>query len=121
VVRRAQLGLGDEILPSDDLWLCSTCYTCYERCPRGVEVVDIIMALRNLAVREGYMAEVHSNIVRSLIKNGCSIPLTAEIRNIRKKLGLDEIPRTVLSYEKALRDLKKIIARTGLEKLIGEV
>ena len=33
VVRRAQLGLKDQILPSDDLWMCTTCYTCYERCP----------------------------------------------------------------------------------------
>lgn len=121
VVRKAQLGMKDDILPSDELWLCSTCYTCYERCPRGVEVVDIIMALRNLAVREGYMAEVHKNIVKSLIKNGCSIPLTENIKSTRKKLGLDEVPRTVLAYKNALGDLKKIITRTGLNKLIGEV
>src|SRR5271157_2600652 len=33
LIRQALAGLDDELLTSDLLWLCSTCYTCEERCP----------------------------------------------------------------------------------------
>jgi len=67
LMRRVQLGFKDEVLPSDELWLCTTCTTCDERCPRGVKITDIIMTLRNMAVREGHMADAHKNTARSLI------------------------------------------------------
>ncbi|MDR2845679.1 MAG: 4Fe-4S dicluster domain-containing protein, partial [Candidatus Methanoplasma sp.] len=47
LMRQAQLGLREEIINSEELWDCSTCYTCVERCPRAVPIVDIVVALRN--------------------------------------------------------------------------
>ena len=52
LMRMAQLGMKEEIINSEELWECSTCYTCVERCPRQVPIVDIIIALRNIAVAE---------------------------------------------------------------------
>ncbi|MBR4227319.1 MAG: 4Fe-4S dicluster domain-containing protein, partial [Candidatus Methanomethylophilaceae archaeon] len=46
LMRMAQLGLKDQIVNSEELWQCSTCYTCVERCPRQVPIVDIVIALR---------------------------------------------------------------------------
>jgi len=53
LLRRALLGLKDQVLHSDDLWLCAACYTCYDRCPRGVKIPVVISALRAVAVDEG--------------------------------------------------------------------
>jgi len=53
LLRRALLGLKNQVLYSDDLWLCAACYTCYDRCPRGVKIPVVISALRALAVDEG--------------------------------------------------------------------
>ncbi|MFQ5884344.1 MAG: 4Fe-4S dicluster domain-containing protein, partial [Thermoplasmata archaeon] len=36
MLRLVQLGLVEE---SDDIWLCSTCKACVDRCPRGVELI----------------------------------------------------------------------------------
>jgi heterodisulfide reductase subunit C len=36
VIRKAQLGLKDQVLSSSAIWLCAGCDTCAIRCPRGV-------------------------------------------------------------------------------------
>jgi len=120
LVRRAQLGLKDDIMDSDDLWLCTTCYTCYERCPRGVEIVDIIMALRNMAVREGKMAPQHRKIAQLVSKTGHLVNLRDEDKALRKKLGLEEVPPTVLQQPEGLEQVKKICSKTGFDKLVAE-
>jgi len=119
LVRRAQLGLKDDIMGSDDLWLCTTCYTCYERCPRGVEIVDIIMALRNMSVREGHMAPQHKKIAQLVSKSGHLVNLRDEDKALRKKLGLRETPPTVLEKPDGLEQVKKICQITGFDKLVA--
>jgi len=119
LVRRAQLGLKEDIMSSDDLWLCTTCYTCYERCPRGVEIVDIIMALRNIAVREGNMSPQHKKIAQFISKSGHLVNLRDEDKALRKKLELDEVPPTVLQDSDGLEQVKKIIVATGFDKLVA--
>jgi Fe-S oxidoreductase len=51
VMHQAQLGLPD--FESDDMWLCVTCNACVERCPRGVEIVDVWRAFRRAIVELG--------------------------------------------------------------------
>ncbi|MFC2173998.1 4Fe-4S dicluster domain-containing protein [Acidobacteriota bacterium] len=46
-------GLRDEVLQSDSLWLCTSCYTCTLRCPKQIAITDIIYALKRLAMKEG--------------------------------------------------------------------
>lgn len=48
------LGMREEVLKSEFIWLCSTCYTCYDRCPKDVRITEIMMALRNIATKAGY-------------------------------------------------------------------
>jgi len=51
IIHQAQLGVVD--FESEDLWLCATCGACVERCPRGVEIIDIMRAMRRLLVPDG--------------------------------------------------------------------
>ncbi|MCJ7607646.1 MAG: CoB--CoM heterodisulfide reductase subunit C [Thermoplasmata archaeon] len=120
LVRRAQLGFGEDVLPSDDLWLCTTCYTCYERCPRGVEIVDIVMALRNMAVREGHMAEAHRKVAALISETGHLVSLRDQDKALRGKLGLQETPPTVFSDPKAQEQVIKIAQVCGFDKLVKE-
>lgn len=45
-------GMREEVLKSKTLWLCVSCYSCAARCPRGINITDIIYALKNTAVKE---------------------------------------------------------------------
>ncbi|HIP96983.1 MAG TPA: heterodisulfide reductase [Anaerolineae bacterium] len=48
--RMVQLGLKDEVLNSDTFWLCSACYSCSVRCPRGIPLLEAIGALKRMAI-----------------------------------------------------------------------
>ena len=119
IIRKAQFGLPEHILPSDDLWHCTTCFTCYERCPRGVEIVDIITALRNMAVRAGFMSDDHKNLVLNLYKTGHLVPITDNMKGLRADLGLDDVPNTVLKDEDGLKQVQFIMEQTRLMRIIS--
>ncbi len=120
LIRKALLGLKDEVLSSPDLWLCATCLTCLERCPRQIKVTDAIIIMRNMAVEEGYMLPEHRKSSKKLLETGHAVPINAANLEKRKKLGLKEIPPTTHSSKKALADVQKIMERTGFKKLILE-
>ncbi|MBN1885568.1 MAG: 4Fe-4S dicluster domain-containing protein [Candidatus Krumholzibacteriota bacterium] len=46
-------GFRDEVLDSNTIWLCSSCYTCAVRCPKEIKITDVMYALKRLAVKEG--------------------------------------------------------------------
>jgi Fe-S oxidoreductase len=48
----SKYGLID--LEEEDWWLCSTCHTCVSRCPRGVEIIDVIRAARRILLEFQY-------------------------------------------------------------------
>jgi len=52
IVALTRAGFIDELINSGIVWTCATCLKCKERCPQAVAPVDLIMALRNLAVEK---------------------------------------------------------------------
>jgi heterodisulfide reductase subunit C len=54
VWRLVQAGLKEEVFNSQTFWLCSSCYFCTLRCPRGLPLTDTMAALKRAAVAEGY-------------------------------------------------------------------
>lgn len=118
LMRKALLGLEDEVLSSPDLWLCATCLTCLERCPRQIKTTDAIIYLRNMAVEKGYMLPEHRKASEKLLEHGHAVPLNDANKEKRAALGLKDIPPTVHSNKKALDDVKKIMEDTGFKALI---
>ena len=51
--RLVQLGFQDEVLHSKAMWLCSLCYMCHVRCPRGIPLTETIVKLKQLALQKG--------------------------------------------------------------------
>lgn len=118
LMRKAILGLKEEVLSSPDLWLCATCLTCLERCPRQIKTTDAIIIMRNMAVNEGFMLPQHKKTAQKLLETGHAVPLDEANREMRKELGIPEIPPTVHASEEALDDVKAIMKATGFKKLI---
>lgn len=46
-------GFRDEVLSSNTIWFCASCYTCAVRCPKEIKITDVMYALKRLAVKEG--------------------------------------------------------------------
>lgn len=51
-VSLVERGRVDELVTSGSLYKCLSCFTCSERCPRGVDPAKIIEAVRLTAVRQ---------------------------------------------------------------------
>ena len=119
IVRKCLLGLKEEVISDPALWMCTTCYTCQERCPRSVKIVDIIKMARNEAAKAGYMADAHKATGSFVIKFGHGVPINDKTKELRKAIGLDELPPTVHSFPEALEEVQKICAACEFDKLIG--
>ncbi|ABO48906.1 putative heterodisulfide reductase, C subunit [Desulforamulus reducens MI-1] len=53
IIRMLQLGLLDEALRSETIWLCATCSTCSTRCPKGFDLAKLMDSLRSYALQQG--------------------------------------------------------------------
>jgi Fe-S oxidoreductase len=96
MIHQAQLGVLD--FESEDVWLCTTCRSCVQRCPRGVEIIDIMKAMRRVVAEIG-AAKVPDSL-RLTIKNiaGASNPLGQPpeqradwVGNLKLKASTDSI------------------------------
>ncbi|MDP2939906.1 MAG: 4Fe-4S dicluster domain-containing protein [Candidatus Omnitrophota bacterium] len=53
IIRMVQLGMEDEVLASKTIWLCVSCLTCTVRCPREIDIAEIMDYLRRRAYKKG--------------------------------------------------------------------
>ncbi len=53
LVRMVQLGLKHEVLNSNTIWICTTCFSCSVRCPRGIRPTELMETLKPIAIAEG--------------------------------------------------------------------
>ncbi len=111
VIRLSLLGEKDEVLSTDAIWLCCSCYNCQERCPQKVEIADVIYALRNIAFREGHIPDIYSEFASAILNNGRIATVSKFVEKKRPALGLPPLQPT------GLDDVRKILSATGYEKL----
>lgn len=119
LVRKSLIGFKEELIKDDTIWLCSTCYECQERCPRGIKIVDIVKIVRNYASQAGYMAPAHKMTGSFVIKTGHGVPINDATKALRKSVGLSELPPTTHEFPEALEEVQKILKTTGFDNLIG--
>lgn len=53
IIRYVQLG-EEEVIDSKTIWICSTCFNCEVRCPRGINIANLMEALREIKLRSKY-------------------------------------------------------------------
>ncbi len=67
ILRQVSLGLeGAE----EAVWNCVTCNTCVVRCPRGIELIEVLRAVRALMVEQGTTPEGIRGPLSSLRSDG---------------------------------------------------
>ena len=111
VIKLSLLGEKDEVVSGDAIWLCCSCYNCQERCPQKVEIADVIYALRNIALREGYIPNIYSEFASALLNDGRIVRVSRFIESKRPALGLPPLQPTGVDA------LRKILSATGFNKL----
>jgi len=99
IVALLKRGLIDEMINSDVIWTCMSCFKCRERCPQKVAPVEVLFALKNMAVASGkqipgnYTALLQSVLSIGLIQDVKSVTTRDSKTKNRKDLDLPEISK----------------------------
>jgi len=118
IIRKSLMGLKNEVIEDDSLWECVTCYACQERCPRGVAIVDVVKILRNMQSQAGKMAQAHKMVGTFVLKTGHGVPINDATMELRKRVGLGELPPTTHQFPEALEEVQNILKKTQFDSLI---
>jgi Fe-S oxidoreductase len=68
LVRQAAFGLPE--IEGEDIWRCTTCGSCPQRCPRGVGTADVAVSFRRIATKYGISPEPVHTVSASLGTEG---------------------------------------------------
>jgi heterodisulfide reductase subunit C len=99
IVALLKRGLIDEMINSDIIWTCMSCFKCWERCPQKVAPVEILFALKNLAVASGkqipgnYTGLLQSVLSIGLIQDVKTITSRENKTKVRSDLSLPELSK----------------------------
>ena len=90
-IKRALLGMKDQVLKDPFIWLCSICFVCQERCPQDVRPPEVMTVLKNFAVKQGLVPPGIAKMVEIYKKNGSLYPIDDFIEDQREELGLPKL------------------------------
>jgi heterodisulfide reductase subunit C len=118
IVALLKRGLIDEMINSDVIWTCMSCFKCRERCPQKVAPVEILFALKNLVVASGkqipgnYSTYLQSVLSNGLIQDEKEVTTKDNLTTNRIDLRLPEVSKPQDSAK-----FMGIISKLAMEKI----
>jgi len=118
IVALLKRGLIDEMVNSDIIWTCMSCFKCWERCPQKVSPVEILFALKNIAVASGkqipgkYTTMLQSVLSIGLIQDIQSVTTKDNVTKKRDDLGLPKVSKPIDSVK-----FQMAITKLAVEKI----
>jgi heterodisulfide reductase subunit C len=112
VIKSSLSRSRSHVVGQDPIWLCCSCYNCQERCPQGVEIADVIYALRNIALREGHAPKAFVEMASNFMTEGRVVPVSAFTLKRRVSYGLPPLKTT------GIESLQKILAATSFSTTV---
>jgi Fe-S oxidoreductase len=92
-------GNGFNLEGREELWDCTTCSTCYSRCPKQVNPMEAIIAMRSAIVEKG---KIHPNMktaLESTFRNGNPLKMPRSDRGLwAKDLNVKTFTETPAEY-----------------------
>jgi heterodisulfide reductase subunit C len=115
MIAKISLGQIEELLKSPEIWTCTSCLKCKERCPENISPYDVILVLRNLAVRAGYpYPEGYDDFVKNVLDSGMAqqpqaVRTRGRQRRDRESLGLPpaQRPRDMEAFSEIIGGIVK--------------
>jgi len=66
IIRLVQFGHKDRVLGCSSIWICSSCETCGARCPNGINIAEVMDALKEMSIHEGKVKEKNINLFHNV-------------------------------------------------------
>jgi len=116
LAKRAYMGWAERSL-REDVWLCLLCARCYEECPRGIDLPEVMVELRQEAVERRLAPWVVDLSRRNLLRRGNPLGVRAgELAGWAADLGVPKSsPRLFYAGFYALADHLESLVRLTLK------
>lgn len=111
IIHMVLMGMRDQVLKNDAVWLCSTCYSCQERCPQDVRITELMNALKNIAVKSGYAHPSQKKQAELIYNSGRLYEIEEFDNRKRQRLGLPALKTRI-------DEVKLIYRQCGIEDLV---
>ena len=112
LIHMIQLGLRERVLSKEDIWLCTTCFKCIDRCPQDVGFANIVRAIRNLSAKERGLPDVYKALASTIRETGYAYVIPASRLNRRDERGLPPLPKADVDT------VAKLFEATGLSETL---
>jgi heterodisulfide reductase subunit C len=101
----------EDVVKDERLWLCCTCHVCEDRCPQKIPISELLVALRNHAVRRGNVPDRLIMAIELLAKTGRSM-IVHQLDDMRAYHGLAPLPPVPVD------EVRDILKATGLDEVV---
>jgi heterodisulfide reductase subunit C len=130
--RLAQLGDRETIFKSKTFFICSACYYCTLRCPRGLYLTEAMSDLKRLATAEGYKhygssAHFYRTFMQTVRRYGRVREMEfmnrylLAMKNPFAPLGFMSLGMKLMLKRKIPLELPKLFGRGRFDKLFRKV
>lgn len=104
----------EELIHEDSIWLCTSCFSCLDRCPQAIEVTELIRGLKAAAARMGSVPEAEIKKAKAILRDGwASAPIARTLKQ-RVSLNLPE-----LSEDCLMAELEKLLSTLEIPGVPG--
>lgn len=118
IVALLKRGLLNELVNSDVIWTCMSCMKCRERCPQRVAPVDILFALKNMAVASGkQIPGKYTGMLQSILSMGLIQDIQHTTTRSNKTVKRDELGLPPLSKPVDVAKFQAGIMKIAMEKV----
>ena len=60
----------EDLSGKNEIWDCTTCFTCAARCPKGLEPLEVLIGLRGIQIEEGKVQPTVRDALQSIFQDG---------------------------------------------------
>ena len=118
IIALLKRGLIDEMVNSDIIWTCITCLKCRERCPQKVSPVDVLFALKNMAVAQGkQIPGKYTAMLQSILSTGLIQTTQKSLMKDGKTKERDELNLPALPKPKNMEKFMATLTKIAMEKI----
>lgn len=118
IVALLKRGLLNELVNSEVIWTCMSCMKCRERCPQRVAPVDILFALKNMAVASGkQIPGKYTGMLQSILSIGLIQDVQQTTTRANKTVKRDDLRLPVLSKPVDVAKFQAGIMKIAMEKV----
>jgi len=118
IVALLKRGLINELVNSDVIWTCMTCLKCRERCPQKVAPVEILFALKNMAVASGkQIPGKYTGMLQSILSTGLIQDVQQMTTKSNKTVKREDLGLPPLSKPTDLSKFQAGVMKISMDKL----